>query len=75
LHLTSRTVLVVLNASTQSSQSCATANTNCLKTTLAPGSVLTDVMPGGDGATFTVKTDGTVAVTVPARTGRVLVKK
>ena len=72
-----QTVLVVLNSSTQSSESCAptTDGGACLKTTLAPGSVLTDVMPGGDGATFTVKTDGTVAVTVPARSGRVLVKK
>ena len=38
----------------------------CLKTTLPAGTTLTDVMPGGDGATFTVKSDGTVAVTVPA---------
>src|SRR5262249_17929784 len=70
-----QTALVVLNASTQSSQTCANANVNCLKTTLPAGSVLTDVMPGSDGATFTVKSDGTVAVTVPARSGRVLVKK
>ena len=32
-------------------------------------------MPGTDGTTFTVKADGTVDVTVPARSGRVLVKK
>jgi len=70
-----QTALVVLNSSTQMSQSCATANTNCVKTTLPAGSVLTDVMPGSDGATFTVKSDGTVAVTVPARSGRVLVNK
>jgi hypothetical protein len=67
----------VLNASTQSSETCAAAGNGgaCLKTTLPAGSTLTDVMPGSDGATFTVKSDGTVDVTVPARSGRVLVKK
>jgi hypothetical protein len=42
---------------------------------LPAGWVLTDVMPGSDGATFTVKSDGTVAVSVPARSGRVLVRQ
>jgi glycosidase len=70
-----QTVLIVLNASGQNSETCAAAGTSCLKTTLPPGSVLADVMPGSDGATFTVKADGTVAVTVPARSGRVLVKR
>ncbi|NVB81716.1 MAG: alpha-amylase [Kofleriaceae bacterium] len=72
-----QTALVVLNTSTQSSESCAptTEGGACLKTTLPAGSTLTDIMPGGDGATFAVKADGTVAVTVPARSGRVLVKK
>jgi alpha-amylase len=70
-----QTVLVVLNASTQTSQSCTSANAGCLRTTLPAGSVLEDIMPGNDGATFTVKGDGTVAVTVPARSGRVLVKQ
>ena len=46
------TVLVVLNASTQSSETCAPATEGgaCLKTTLPAGSTLTDVMPGSDGA-------------------------
>jgi hypothetical protein len=37
--------------------------------------VLKDVMPGSDGATFTVKGDGTVQVSVPGRSGRVLVRQ
>jgi glycosidase len=71
------TAVVVLNASNQSSESCAPQADGglCMKTTLPAGTVLTDVMPGTDGATFTVRGDGTVAVTVPARSGRVLVKK
>ncbi len=68
-----QTALVVLNASTQTSESCASAGGPCLQTTLPPGSTLVDVMPGSDGATFTVAGDGTVAVSVPARSGRVLV--
>jgi hypothetical protein len=32
-------------------------------------------MPGGNNATFMVRADGTIAVTVPARSGRVLVRK
>jgi hypothetical protein len=68
-----QTALVVLNASTQTSESCAAPGGPCLKTTLPAGSTLKDVMPGSDGATFTVKADGTVAVSVPARSGRVLV--
>ena len=47
----------------------------CLMTTLPPGTTLTDVMPGSDGTTFTVAGNGTVAVTVPARSGRVLVRR
>lgn len=70
------TALVVLNASQQSSETCAPASEGgaCLKTSLPAGSILHDVMPGSDGMTFTVKADGTVDVTVPARSGRVLVK-
>ncbi len=70
-----QTVLVVLNASTQQSETCATPGATCMKTTLPAGSTLKDIMPGSDGATFTVKGDGTVAVSVPARSGRVLVKQ
>jgi glycosidase len=69
-----QTALVVLNAAAQISETCNMAGT-CLRTSLPAGTVLTDVMPGSDGATFTVKSDGTVAVSVPARSGRVLVKK
>jgi hypothetical protein len=71
------TALVVLNASDQLSESCAPASEGgaCMHTTLAAGSTLKDVMYGGDGQTFTVKGDGTVDVTVPARSGRVLVKQ
>jgi glycosidase len=66
--------LVVLNASDQSSHSCASGN-NCMKTSFPPGTTLTDVMPGTDGMSFTVKSDSTIDVVVPARAGRVLVKK
>jgi alpha-amylase len=69
-----QTALVVLNASGQTSETCNATGT-CMKTSLAPGSVLTDIMPGSDGATFTVKSDGSLTVSVPARSGRVLVKK
>lgn len=70
------TALVVLNSSQQSSETCAPVSEGgaCLKTSLPAGSTLKDVMPGSDGMTFTVKGDGTVDVTVPARSGRVLVK-
>jgi hypothetical protein len=44
-----------------------------LKTTLT--GTLTDVAPNGEGKTFTVKGDGTVAVSVPPRSARVLVRK
>ncbi len=67
------TVLVVLNSSDQTSESCAQSG-GCLKTSLPVGTVLQDVMPGSDGKTFTVQADGTVDVSVPARSGRVLVK-
>src|SRR4029077_9158846 len=56
------TVLVVLNASDQQSESCAPTGEGgaCLHTTLPVGSTLTDAMPGSDGQTFTVRGDGTV---------------
>jgi glycosidase len=68
------TVLVVLNSGQQAAESCA-SNGSCMHTSLPPGSTLKDVMPGSDGMTFTVKSDGTVDVTVPPRMGRVLVKE
>ena len=71
-----QTALVVLNAGSVQSESCAptTEGGACLDTSFPAGTVLTDIVPGG-GGTFTVKADGTIAVTVPARSGRVLVKK
>jgi hypothetical protein len=71
------TMLIVLNSSTQTSESCAdvSAGGACMHTSIAPGTVLTDVMPGSDGATYTVKADGTLDVSVPSRSGRALVKK
>jgi len=71
------TALVILNASSQVSETCApsTEGGACMHTTLAPGSTLKDVMYGSDGQTFTVKSDGTVDVSVPARSGRVLIKQ
>ena len=75
--MSEQTAIVVLNSSTQTSETCAPAGEGgaCMKTSLPGGTVLTDVMPGTDGQTFTVRSDGTVAVTVPARNGRVLIKK
>lgn len=71
------TVLVVLNASDQMSETCApTAEGGaCLKTTLPAGATLTDVGPTGEMKTFTVKPDQTIAITVPPRSGRILVRK
>ncbi len=66
-----QTVLVVINASNQSSDTCASAGV-CMKTTLS--GTLTDIMPESDGTTFNVQ-NGQVDVTVPARSARVLVKK
>jgi glycosidase len=67
--------LVVINASGQASESCApTAEGGaCMMTAFATGTTLKDVAPNSDGKTFTVKSDGSVDVTVPAHTGRVLV--
>ena len=69
--------LVVLNASGQVSETCAPAAEGgaCLRTSFPAGTVLKDAMPGSDGQTFTVKADGTVDISVPARNGRVLLKQ
>lgn len=71
------TALVVLNASEQQSETCAPAGEGgaCLRTTLPPGATLVDLMPGGDGQTFTVRGDGSILVTVPARSARILVRR
>ncbi|RMH44067.1 MAG: alpha-amylase [Deltaproteobacteria bacterium] len=69
------TLLVVLNtADEQTSRTCAPDADGgaCMPVSFPPGTVLTDIAPGGDGATFTVAADGTVDVDVPARGGRVL---
>jgi len=70
------TALVVINASAQQSESCAPQNEGgaCLQTSFAPGTTLTDVMPGGERQTFTVAGDGSIAVSVPPRSARVLVR-
>jgi alpha-amylase len=70
-----QTALVVLNASEQVSETCApdADGGGCAATSFAPGTVLRDVAPGSDGRSFTVAADGTIAVEVTARTGRVLV--
>jgi alpha-amylase len=71
------TALVVLNTSGQMSETCAPTNEGggCLATSFPAGTTLVDVMPGGDRQTFTVRSDGTIAVTVPARSGRVLIRQ
>jgi hypothetical protein len=71
------TVLVILNASDQASESCAPVVEGgaCLHTSLPAGAALMDVMPGSDNTSISVKADGSVDVTVPAHSGRVLVKR
>jgi len=65
-------VLVVINASAQSSESCAPASEGgaCMQTSFSSGTVLTDVAPGG-GGTVTVGAGGVVQVTVPAHSARI----
>jgi glycosidase len=67
--------MVVINASAQASETCAPTNEGgaCMATTFAAGTVLRDVSPNGGGQTFTVAAGGTLDVTVPAHSGRVLV--
>jgi glycosidase len=71
------TLLVILNASDQASETCAPAAEGgaCLHTSLPAGAALADVMPGSDTTSISVKPDGSVDVTVPAHSGRVLVKR
>jgi alpha-amylase len=66
-----QTALVVLNTADDVRQTCA--DTTCASTSFPRGTVLRDIAPGSDGQTFTVAGDGTIAVSVPARTGRVLI--
>ena len=69
------TVLVVINTCGQRARArtCPDGGGACMGTSFAPGTVLTDVAPDSDGKSFTVAADGTVAVAVPARGGRLLV--
>src|SRR5688572_17163083 len=71
------TALVVINASDQMSETCAPTGEGgaCLRTSLPANTTLTDVSPTGEGKTFVVKSDGTIAVTVPPRSGRILVRR
>lgn len=66
--------LVVINSSAQKSETCAptTEGGACMMTSFPTGTILKDLMPGSDGKTFTVKSDGSVDVDVPARFARVL---
>ena len=67
-------VLVVLNASTAPSETCAPQGEGgaCMTTTFPAGTVLRDLAPGSDGMTFTVGAGGAVTVRVPPQTVRVL---
>ncbi len=67
-------VLVVLNAGDVASEACAPVGAGgaCMTTTFPSGTVLKDLAPGNDGATFTVGAGGAVTVRVPPRTVRVL---
>jgi len=67
-------VLVVLNASTQTSEACAPTGEGgaCLVTSFAPGTVLRDLAPESDGATFTVGAGGTLTVSVGPQRARIL---
>jgi glycosidase len=70
-----QTALVVLNVSDADSETCAEVADGgaCMETSFPPGTTLTDIGPDGAGDTFTVASDGTVVVTVPAHAVRVLV--
>ncbi len=68
-------LVVVLNTANQGeSTTCAPAELGggCMTVPFAPGTVLTDIAPGGNDKRFVVSPQGTVAVSVPARGGRVL---
>jgi alpha-amylase len=71
-----QTALVILNTGDVDSETCAEIadGGECVLTSFPAGTTLKDIMPGNEGDTFTVKADGTVAIPVPARSGRVLVR-
>ncbi len=70
-----RALVVINTADSQASTTCAPPDEGgaCMSTSFAPGTTLVDVAPAATGETFVVAADGTVAVDVPARGGRVLV--
>jgi glycosidase len=70
-----QTLVAVLNTSDDAtSRTCAPQSLGgaCMAVPFAPGTVLKDVAPGGDGTVVTVGADGTVAVEVGPRGGRLL---
>ncbi len=69
------TVLVVLNAADQDSETCAPVADGgaCMTTSFPSGTTLVDVAPNNDGATFAVGAGGEVTVTMPPYGVRVLV--
>lgn len=71
------TALVVINTRDEGeSETCAPEadGGECMRVSFPAGTVLRDIAPGAGGATFTVAGDGALAVTVPARGGRILVE-
>lgn len=70
-----RAVVVINTADQQDSTTCAPEEEGgeCMQTGFAPGTVLTDIAPNSDGASFVVAADQSLAVSVPPRGGRILV--
>ena len=72
------TALVVINSSDDfESETCAPADEGgaCMEVSFSPGTTLRDVAPGGGDYSVTVSGDGTVEVSVPPRSGRVLLPR
>ena len=67
--------MVINTADDQESDTCAPASAGggCMTTSFPAGTVLRDIAPGSDGATFTVQAGGLAQITVPARGGRLLI--
>ena len=69
------TLLIVTNTDdAQQSTTCTpeALGGTCMPVSFSPGTVLTDIAPDSDGASFTVEADGTVAIEVGPRATRVL---
>jgi len=69
--------LVVLNASSQTSETCAPVADGgaCMQTSFAAGTVLEDIAPGGGAMTFTVGAGGSLQLSLAPRSGRVLIAR